>query len=876
MQIRSSVGGDGFRVSISSLPSNSSQGSGADEGDSLGDVYVWGQLWSNNGSSDALLPRLLDSDVVLDVQHIACGARHAAVVTRQGEVFSWGDNGGGRLGLGHDADCPRPQPVESLALSPVDSAACGESHTCVISASGDLYTWGDGRWAPKRVLSDELQGLQVLTVACGPWHTALVAGGGRLFTFGDGTFGALGHGDRRSAARPREVGALAGLRTLRVACGVWHTAAVVEATSRKLFTWGDGRQLGHGDKDPRLLPCCVSSLGDYSFQQVACGETMTVALTTSGHVFAMGSPRHGQLGNPHSDGSLPCVVQDRLVGETVEEIACGAHHVAVLTARSEVFTWGKGANGRLGHGDTEDRKTPTMVEALRDRCVKNLACGSDFTACVCIHKWVSSADQALCSGCRQAFGFTRKRHNCYNCGLVHCHSCTSKKALRAAHAPNPRKPHRVCDSCFVKLRAAEAAAEAKRHPIAQRRSVDLRERSTATMATNRETRVSKALIAPLVEPLRFFDAAKAAKQAAREESSPSSRAAPVQSLLQLKDMSIFGSISALQAALKPVATSPSPPASRSTSPYSTRPTSPRLGNPVFPKSAMDSLKNSNELLNQQVLALKAQVKTLKQRCDAQDAVIQRYERKALEGMSADEEESSRLTSLGIVKSLVTKRKDPLDEDVVGTETGMPTTTAEEHGLKIKESTSSRRPEYHHGLRNISHEGTRNEETKKYDENSFSTPNINIGAFVGSSPGSPTESRSPSRSLSASPFSNQHYTTSRPDHSDTKEGNQRDNIDTDPGSAPKNDLGGGKEIVEQFEPGVYVTVIVLPDETKVFKRVRFSRRKFSEQQAEDWWKANQDRFFKHYARPSTRSNGALSSSKVATSGAEGDDPSQSAA
>ena len=98
-----------------------------------------------------------------------------------------------------------------------------------------------------------------------------------------------------------------------------------------------------------------------------------------------------------------------------------------LAIRSELYTWGRGANGRLGHGDTDDQKSPTLVEALKDRHIKNISCGSTFTSCICLHKWVSGVDQSVCSDCRQPFGFTRKRRNCYHCGLVYCHPCSSKK-----------------------------------------------------------------------------------------------------------------------------------------------------------------------------------------------------------------------------------------------------------------------------------------------------------------------------------------------------------------------------------------------------------------------------------------------------------------
>ena len=637
MQLRTSTG-DGVRISVSSTPSCSSGGSGPDDIESLGDVYVWGEVWcdgiSPDGSmspiptkTDVLTPKPLESNVVLDVHQIACGVRHIALVTRQGEVFTWGEESGGRLGHGIDRDFSRPRLVEFLAVTNVDFVACGEYHTCAVSTSGDLFTWGDGthntgllghgtdvsHWIPKRV-TGPLEGLQVLSVACGTWHSALATSNGKMFTFGDGTYGVLGHGDRESLPYPKEVHSLSGLKTIKVACGVWHTAAIVEVmgqsgvnvSSRKLFTWGDGDKyrLGHGSKDTYLLPNCVSSLIDYNFHQLACGHTMTVALTTSGHVFTMGGSAYGQLGNPSSDGRVPCLVQDKLVGEFVEEISCGAYHVAVLTSRSEVYTWGRGANGRLGHGDAEDHKFPTLVEALRDRHVKNIYCGSNFTASICIHKWVSGADQSVCSGCRQAFGFTRKRHNCYNCGLVHCHACSSRKALKAALAPTPGKPHRVCDACYAKLKAAEAgnSTNVNRKVSAPRRSIDSRERLDRA-----EVRSSRILLSPTTEPVRYLEI-KSGKAGTSSDSSSIVRASQVPSLLQLKDIVFPSSLSALQNALKPVMPlSPQPSNSRPASPYSRKPSPPRSVSPAYSRSLIESLRKTNELLTHEVSKLQNQV-----------------------------------------------------------------------------------------------------------------------------------------------------------------------------------------------------------------------------------------------------------------------------
>ncbi|CAK7327262.1 unnamed protein product [Dovyalis caffra] len=877
MQLRGSTGGDGFRISVSSTPSCSSAGSGPDDIESLGDVYVWGEIWSDvfpDGSvssvptkNDVLTPKPLESNVVLDVHQIACGVRHVALVTRQGEVFTWGEESGGRLGHGIEHHFTRPKLVESLAVTNIDYVACGEYHTCAVSTSGDLFSWGDGtnnagllghgtdvsHWLPKRV-SGPLEGLQVLSIACGTWHSALATSNGKLFTFGDGTFGALGHGDRESVSIPKEVQSLSGLKTIKVACGVWHTAAIVEVmsqsgsniSSRKLFTWGDGdkHRLGHGNKDTYLLPTCVSSLIDYNFQQLACGHTMTVALTTSGHVFTMGGTAYGQLGNASSNGKNPCLVQDRLVGEFVEEISCGAYHIAVLTSRSEVFTWGRGSNGQLGHGDTEDRKIPTMVEALKERHVKNVSCGSNFTSSICIHKWVSGADQSVCSGCRQAFGFTRKRHNCYNCGLVHCHNCSSKKALKAALAPTPGKPHRVCDSCYAKLKAAESGntSTINRKTTAPRRSMDIREKMDRG-----EPRFSRILLSPTTEPMKYLEI-KSGKPGAQSESASIVRISQAPSLLPLKEIAFPGSLSALQNARKPnVPSMPHPTAissqpaanSRPSSPYSRRPSPPRSASPGFSRGVIESLKKTNEIFKQDMTKMQNQIKTLKQTCDNQELEIHNLENRAKEAAKLAAAESSKSSAaIEFAKSIKKELTEMMQQ--------LPREAHESDTLKAIDSKIEDFLE-----KNRASESSSLTESLGSDHQnaSESSPLTNDSSnFLEQTMEDQTHS------VRATELSHNNESvpgeSSRSSVSHTAEavlGESLDNEPRKPTASATRDKAQ-TEIIEQFEPGVYVTVILHPNGVKIFKRVRFSKRRFQEQQAEIWWKENKDRLLKKYSPP----------------------------
>ena len=75
-----------------------------------------------------------------------------------------------------------------------------------------------------------------------------------------------------------------------------------------------------------------------------------------------------------------------------------------------MYTWGKGENGCLEHGDIEDRNSPSLVKALKDTQVKSVMYGSIFTVAICIHKWVLAVDQYMCSSFRIPIGFKIKCH----------------------------------------------------------------------------------------------------------------------------------------------------------------------------------------------------------------------------------------------------------------------------------------------------------------------------------------------------------------------------------------------------------------------------------------------------------------------------------
>lgn len=816
-----------FRVSLSSAVSSSSQGSCHEDFDALGDVFIWGEgigdgilaggshklRKSTSPNVDAFLPKPLESTVVLDVNSIACGSQHAVLVTRQGEIFSWGEELGGRLGHGVEADVSHPKLIETLSGMNVELVACGEFHTCAVTLSGDLYTWGDGthnfgllghgseasHYIPKKV-NGQIEGLHVAHISCGPWHTAIVTSSGQLFTFGDGTFGSLGHGDHSSTNIPREVETLRGLRTLKVACGVWHTAAVVEiitensnsthpngSASGKLFTWGNGDkgQLGHGNKESTLVPESIASLVDVCFCQVVCGHNITIGLTTTGRVYAMGSNVFGQLGSPNADGKLPTCIEGNIGNCFVEEISCGSYHAAALTSKTEVYTWGKGTNGQLGQGDYDDRNTPTLVEFLKDKQVKSIACGSNFTAVICLHKWVSSTDHTVCSGCHNPFGFRRKRHNCYNCGLVFCKACSSKKSLKASLAPNMTKPYRVCDDCYTRLKKSMESGAVVRIPKVRSGTSQNKSSNEGAEKDGVESKLQGQ-----------YSRLSSVDSSYREENSRKLEKNDIHLPLMKNNLGLQwgnfysskASVTSFHGPSRKVFSASVPTSrmvSRTTSPVSRRSSPPWSRTPPTPNEVVsDELKLVNDNLSREIKSLRAQVEDLTSKSQHLEAELEKTSRqlKEVTSIATDEKEKCKAAK-EVIKALTAQLKD------------------------MAERVPKKGP---------------SPNSKSVSVVGHACNNLNQGTSLsqGTSPTSPESgSRGNSKSLTIS-------------------------------------LGQNKsEWVVQDEPGVYVTLSALPGGGNELKRVRFSRRRFSEDQAEKWWAENRAKVCERHNIRSSEKDGA---------------------
>lgn len=186
-----------------------------------------------------------------------------------------------------------------------------------------------------------------------------------------------------SVVTPAIVPALTEHRVRIVSCGAEHTACLTE--TGLLFTFGAGLgQLGHAFEAAAHTPRVISSLKDRRIVSVACGSMHSAAVDASGVLYMWGRGVNGQLGlgDAINHQPSPAAVED--MPDKSQSVACGmAHTLAVTMGSGDVYSWGWGRGGQLGHGPSEETvRRPKLVEALRGKKVRQVVAGVNFSACL--------------------------------------------------------------------------------------------------------------------------------------------------------------------------------------------------------------------------------------------------------------------------------------------------------------------------------------------------------------------------------------------------------------------------------------------------------------------------------------------------------------
>ena len=282
-------------------------------------------------------------------------------------LFAWGYNGFGRLGLGDTTD--RSSPVQVGSLTDWKSAAFGFEAAFFVKTDGTLWAVGRNNYGQLGVgdTTDRSSPVQIGSLTT--WRTVM---GSRAQTSAiktDGTLWMWGYGGvvfaGSSLSSPVQIGSDTNWANLDAG----QQSVTASKTDGKLFAWGQGDKgrSDHGNTTTYSSPVQVGSDTDWNadttqYTGQASGEKQGHALKTDGTIWGWGENENGELGaGDTTDRSSPV----QFGGEsTWTKLHSKYRHTLAINDSNELWACGRNSDGCIGDGTGTNRSSPVQIGSL--------------------------------------------------------------------------------------------------------------------------------------------------------------------------------------------------------------------------------------------------------------------------------------------------------------------------------------------------------------------------------------------------------------------------------------------------------------------------------------------------------------------------------
>jgi alpha-tubulin suppressor-like RCC1 family protein len=334
-------------------------------------VYCWGRNTNGELGDGTLVASHLAVEVPFEwpggaaVSHVAVGDDHTCATTSVAELYCWGSDSSGQLGIGSQGG-RRTSPVLVGNGMLFVGVSAGRAHTCAITVPAPethIYCWGanehgqlgDGTNEPRSVPVLVAGGMAFSSVTARMDHTCGVATTGVPYCWGDNALGQLGDGSTTQRNSPEAVEG--GHAFLAVSTGSNHTCGVTAGA--KAYCWGENShgELGDGTTTGRTVPVMVAA--EVGFAGITAGTEFSCALGTNQALYCWGRNLEGQLGiGTFTDQPTPQPVSGNL---NPTGITAGYQYACATTFDLHAYCWGSNTSGKLGDGTTTTRVRPVLV-----------------------------------------------------------------------------------------------------------------------------------------------------------------------------------------------------------------------------------------------------------------------------------------------------------------------------------------------------------------------------------------------------------------------------------------------------------------------------------------------------------------------------------
>lgn len=330
--------------------------------------YVWGLQCGSD--------RYRKKIDLCNIETISCGADHMIALTHQNEIYVRGYNDYGQLGLG-DYTRQHIHLHQKLILHDVDhkqikSISCGGYHTIVLMQNSEMYVWGFNNCGqlglgcrqnisfPHRLMLPDNS--QIISVSCGFMHTIALTKQptgsifSRVYVWGRNASGQLGLGDNNNYhGVPQKL--VLFFTVVSIECGEDYTVALTNIGD--VYTWGHNAEGQCGSNNEYGYNSPHKVMLSEPIKSIWCGSYHMIVQAKSNKLYVWGFNNSGQLGLGYTNQRC-CPTELKL--PNVKSIACGKYHTIALTDNNQIYSWGDNSSEQLGCTDCANYNSPHKLD----------------------------------------------------------------------------------------------------------------------------------------------------------------------------------------------------------------------------------------------------------------------------------------------------------------------------------------------------------------------------------------------------------------------------------------------------------------------------------------------------------------------------------
>ena len=314
-----------------------------------------------------------------DPQYVYCGPRSSAVITCNGDVYTFGSGNWGVLGHGDEKSISHNNPklIEYFKNNniKIKKICIGDFHSIALSDKGEVYSWGfggekgflgifrrdpgaigHGDWkhyfTPKKIKYFNENNIVIKDISCGVSHSVAISTEGKLYNFGKGGYGVLGTGSNSDSSIPIENELFTIIQKedinnqiTKIDCAGEYTGALT--IGGDLYVWGKnnhgqlaigssgiGVDVQEGQSYPTIVPKPVENMKIVNFD---CGENGMMVMDDQGKVYKSGW---------RLDYNLKLFEACKNIN--VRNFFCGNSYYCMLDTNNNIYQWGSLFKNKLG------------------------------------------------------------------------------------------------------------------------------------------------------------------------------------------------------------------------------------------------------------------------------------------------------------------------------------------------------------------------------------------------------------------------------------------------------------------------------------------------------------------------------------------------